>query len=77
MPPWLFNVHMDSENIDQRFEQNQLYFQITALVVDSNEKLCCLVSVFVRACKRRKLPLNVGKSKVLSLSKYVNVDRMN
>ena len=43
-----------------RFEINQLLFAVdTALVADS-EKLCRLVSEFGRACKRRKLRVNVG-----------------
>ena len=48
-----------------RFEINQLLFSDdTALVADSEEKLCILVSEFGRECKRRKLRVNVGKSKV-------------
>ena len=39
-----------------RFEINQLLFaDDTALVADSEEKLCRLVSEFGRVCKRRKL----------------------
>ena len=37
----------------------------TALVADSEEKLCRLVNEFGRACERRKLRVNVGKSKVM------------
>ena len=52
-----------------RFETNQLLFaDNTALVADS-EKLCRLVSVFGRACERRKLRVNVGKSKVMRCSR--------
>ena len=51
-----------------RFEINQLQFAVdTALVADSEEKLCILVSEFGRVCKRRKLRVNVGKSKVMRL----------
>ena len=47
-----------------RFEMNQLLFaNDTALVADSEEKLCRLVSEFGRVCERRKLKANVGKSK--------------
>ena len=47
-----------------RFEINQLLFaDDTALVADSEEKLCRLVSEFGRICERRKLGVNVGKSK--------------
>ena len=54
-----------------RFEINQLLFvDDTALVADSWEKLCRLVNEFGRVCERRKLKVNVGKSKV-------NGDRMH
>ena len=49
-----------------RFEINQLLFaDDTALVADSEEKLGRLVSEFARVCERRKLRVNVGKSKVM------------
>ena len=60
-----------------RFEINQLLFADgTALVADS-EKLCRLVSEFGRVCERRKLRVNVGKSKVIRCSRYGNGDRMH
>ena len=60
-----------------RFEINQLLFaDDTALVADS-EKLCRLVSEFGRVCERRKLRVNVGKSKVMRCSRYGNGDRMH
>ena len=34
-------------------------------MADSEEKLCRLVSEFGRVCERRKLRVNVGKSKVM------------
>ena len=44
-----------------RFEINQLLFSDdTALVADSEEKLCRLVSEFCKVCQRRKLRVNVG-----------------
>ena len=46
----------------------------TALVADSEEKLCRLVSEFGRVCDRRKLRVNVGKSKVTRCSRYGNED---
>ena len=53
-----------------RFEINQLLFaDDTALVADSEEKLCRLVSEFGRVCERRKLIVNVGKRKVMRCSK--------
>ena len=57
-----------------RFEINQLLFaDDTALVADS-EKLCRLVSEFGRVCERRKLRVNVGKSKVMRCSRFGNGD---
>ena len=53
-----------------------LFADDTALVADSEENLCKLVSEFGRVCKRRKLRVNVGKSKVLRCSSYGNGDRM-
>ena len=41
-------------------------------MADSEEKLCRLVSEFGRVCERRKLRVNVGKSKVMSCSRYGN-----
>ena len=61
-----------------RFEINQLLFEDdTALVADSEEKLCRLVSEFGRVCKRRKLRVNVCKSKVMRCSRYGNGGRMH
>ena len=59
------------------FDTNQLLFaDDTALVADSEEKLCRLMSEFGRVCERRKLRDNVGKSKVMRCSRYGNGDRM-
>ena len=56
-----------------RFEINQLLFaDDTALMADSEEKLCRLVSEFGRACRRRKLRANVGKSKIMRFSRNGN-----
>ena len=53
-----------------RFEINQLLFTNgTALVADSEEKLCMLVSGFGRVCERRKLRVNVGRSRVMRCSR--------
>ena len=58
-----------------RFEINQVLFaDDTALLADSEEKLCRLVSEFVRVCERRKLRVNVDKSKVMRYSRYGNGD---
>ena len=52
-----------------RFEINQLLFSDdTALVVDSEDKLCRLVSEFCRELMR----VNVGESKVMRCSRYGN-----
>ena len=56
-----------------RFEINQLLFAYdTALVAYSEEKLVRLVGEFGRVSERRKLRVNVGKSKVMRCSKYGN-----
>ena len=61
-----------------RFEINQLLFaDDAALVADSVEKLCRSVSEFGRVCERRKLRVNVGKSKVMRCTRYGNLDRMH
>ena len=61
-----------------RFEINQLLFaDDTTLVADSEDMLCRLVSEFGRVCKRRKLRVNVGKSKVMRCSRYGNGERMH
>ena len=61
-----------------RFEINQLLFaDDTALVADSEKKLCRLVSEFGGVCDKRKLKVNVWKSKVMRCSRYGNGDRMH
>ena len=61
-----------------RFQINQLLFaDDTALVADSEEKLCRLVFESGRVCERRKLRVNVGKSKVMRCSRYSNGDRVH
>ena len=61
-----------------RFERNRMLFvDDTALVADSEEKLCRFVSEFGRVCERRKLRENVGKSKVMRCSRYGTGDRMH
>ena len=46
-------------------------------MADSDEKLWRFVSEFGRVCERRKLRMNVGKSKVMRCSRYGNWDRMH
>ena len=61
-----------------KFGINQLLFaDDTARVADSEEKLCRLVSEFGIVCERRKLRVNVGKSKVMRCSRYGDGDRMH
>ena len=61
-----------------RFEIYQLLFaDDTALAADSEEKLCKTMREFSRVCERRKLRVNVGKSKVMRGSRYGNGDRMH
>ena len=61
-----------------RFEINQLLFaDDTTLVADSEEKLGKLMSEFGRVCERRKLRVNVCKSKVMRCSRYGNWDQMH
>ena len=49
-----------------RFKINQLLCaDDTALVADSEEKLCRLLIEFARACEKTKLRGNVGKCKVI------------
>ena len=54
-----------------------LFADDTALVADSEEKLCRLVSEFGRVCKRIKLRVNEGKSKVMRCYRYGNEGRMH
>ena len=49
----------------------------TALVADSEEKLCRLMSEYVRVFERRKCRLNICKSKVTSCTRYVSMGRMD
>ena len=72
------NVRVLGKGLEQlstnggRFEINHLLFaDDTALVADSEEKLCRLVSEFGGVCERRKLRVNVGKSKVIKCSLQV------
>ena len=48
-----------------------------AVVADSEDKLCRLVSEFGRVSKRRKLIVNLGKCKIMRWSRYGNGGRMH
>ena len=47
------------------------------VVADSERKLCQLVTEFRRVCERRKLRVNVGKSKVMRCTRSENGARLN
>ena len=50
---------------DNGWELNQLLFaDDTVVVADTERKVCQLVTEFGRVCERRKLRVNMGKSKV-------------
>ena len=55
---------------ENEWELNQLLFaDDTVVVADFERKLCQLVTEFGRVCERRKLRVNVGKSKVMVYEK--------
>ena len=63
---------------DNGWELNQLLFvDDTVVMADSERKLCQLVSEFGRVCERRKLQVNVGKSKVMRCTKNEDGARLN
>ena len=63
---------------DCRFGINRLLLaDDTALVADSEQKLCRLVNEFGRVCERRKSRVNVGKSKIMRCSRCVNMGQMH
>ena len=59
-----------------RLEINQLFADNTALLADSEEKLCRLVSEFGRVFKG-KVRVNLLKSKVMRCLRYENFGRMH
>jgi hypothetical protein len=84
MSPWLFSILIDGavREVDARvmargaallsnsggeWQVNQ-YAYDTALIADKECKLQKLVSEFGRVCERRKLSVNVAKSKVMMLT---------
>ncbi|WP_435316529.1 reverse transcriptase domain-containing protein, partial [Klebsiella pneumoniae] len=63
---------------DRVWELSQLLFaDDTVLVADSEEKLQRLVAEFGRVCERRKLRVNVAKSKVMKCTRNEGGARMN
>ena len=47
------------------------------MVADSERKLCQLVTEFGRVCERKKLRVNVGKSKVMKCTRNEDGARLN
>ena len=65
-------------NGEQEWVINQVLFaDDTALVADSEEGLQQLVTEFGRVCDRRKLKVNVGKSKVMRCTRNENGGGLN
>ena len=63
---------------DNEWELNQLLFvDDTVVVADSERKLCQLVTEFGRVFDRRKLRVNVGKSKVMRCTRNEDRARLN
>ena len=63
---------------DSEWELNQLLFaDDTVVVADSERKLYQLVTEFGRVCERRKLRVNVGKSKVMRCTRNEDGARLN
>ena len=63
---------------DNEWELNQLLFaDDTVLAADSERKLCQLVTEFGRMCERRKLRVNVAKSKVMRCTRNEDGARLN
>ena len=56
---------------------NQLLFADDTALVANSEKLCWLVSELGRVSERRKLRVNVGKSKGMRYSRYGNEGPMH
>ena len=54
-----------------------LFADDTVVVADSERKLCQLVTEFGRVCERRKLRVNLGKSKVMRRKRNENGARLN
>jgi hypothetical protein len=70
-------VALVSDN-DREWQLNQiLYADDTALVTDEESKLQSLVTEFRKVCERRKLSVNVAKSKVMRVTRRENADNLN
>ena len=63
---------------ENEWKLNQLLFADgTVVVADFERKLCQLVTESGRVCERRKLRVNVGKSKVMRCSRNEDGARLN
>jgi hypothetical protein len=70
-------LKLDDEN-GRMWVLNQLLFaDDTGLGADSEDRLEQLVNEFGRVCERRKLRVNVGKSKVMRCTRNEGGDRLN
>ena len=58
-------------------ESVALFADDDVVVADSERKLCQLVTEFGRVCERRKLRVNVGKSKVIRCTRNEDGARQN
>jgi hypothetical protein len=91
MSLWLFNVYMDAVvrevhmrtqgkgvRMGDRWEVSQcLFADDTGLMADTEQKLQRLVDEFGVVCKKRKLVVNVGKSKVMKVTREIGNERLN
>jgi hypothetical protein len=93
MSPWLFNIFMDGvikemkvRTMHRGIEMNNsghtctissLLFADDTVLSDSEQRLQELVSEFERVCARRKLRVDVNKSKVMRICKSGGESGMN
>ncbi|XP_069947548.1 RNA-directed DNA polymerase from mobile element jockey isoform X1 [Cherax quadricarinatus] len=71
-------VELKDKESHINWELSQLLFaDDTGLLGDSEEKLQRLVDEFGRVCKRRKLKVNTGKSKVMRITKRLGDERLD
>ena len=62
---------------DNEWELNQLLFADDTVVVVADSESCAKVTEFGRVCERRKLRVNVGKSKVMRCTRKEDGARLN
>ena len=79
MFPWLFNVYMDALMKEEKSEVSGgrrewrlpglLYADDLVLCGESKENQRAMVECFVEVCRRRRLKINAGKSKMILLNR--------